>query len=135
MELVQDGLKARQDRSIQGYRERPFPTRFVLSLGEEALQLDELDLQMELPRRPFQGRVSNNLRTRITNIHSHELSDPVVQVRECRRSEKRCRLVRRSRCLCVINVRVFSFIVAGVEGHQPSIQPADIETKAIRSQS
>lgn len=49
MKFVQDGLEAGQHGTVQLDRERSLETRLVLGLGQETLQLDELDLQMQLP--------------------------------------------------------------------------------------
>ena len=49
MQLVQYRLQACQNRTIKLNRERAFQPRFMLCLLEQILQLEELDLQMQLP--------------------------------------------------------------------------------------
>jgi hypothetical protein len=51
MQLVQYRLKTRQDRAIKLNRERALQTRLMLRLLEQILQLEEFDLQMQLPIR------------------------------------------------------------------------------------
>lgn len=78
MKLVQDGLEAGQHGTVQFDRERSLETRLVLGLGQETLELDELDLQMQLPSKRHQRRMQILIHQH--HSHCHELDNRLVEM-------------------------------------------------------
>ena len=79
MQPVQYRLQTRQDRTIKLDGERALQARLVLRLLEQILQLEEFDLQMQLPMNQKKSVTPASQRRPSSYLHRHELLNGIVQ--------------------------------------------------------
>ena len=127
MQLVQYRLKTCQDRTIQLDRERAFQTRLVLRLLEQILELEEFDLQMQLPIQSKSGDTNITTQTETVVVHRHELLDRVVQP-----SRKQGRLFVG---MIISHLSAVHLVLSKrrVRRDETRVQPTDIQTEPVKN--